>query len=583
MTKQCVNCSKTFLIDDRDQAYYAMMHVPEPTFCPACRLQRRLAWRNERALYQKPCELCKQPTVCLHRPDGPITTYCSPCWWSDQWDPFGYGRDYDFSRPFFEQFVELLQAVPHQSTDIMYLTFENSDFNNMAHYLRNCYLLFNSDYNDNCSYGTELEHSKDCVDNTLIDECELCYELVNCQHCFQVFYSVDCINSRHVWFSKNLVNCSNCVGCVNLRNKEYCIFNIQYSKEDYEQKVTAMKLSSYSGMQAVQQQAHDTWLKHPHKYMRGTRNENVSGDYIYNSRETHDSYIATEAENCRYCMWLIVKNNRDCYDYTQFGENVEKIYESAVCGKEAQNIIGGFRILESESIRYSMHSYGSKDLFGCVGIRNKQYCILNKQYSKEAYEALTAKIIKQMNDIPYKDSKGRTHHYGDYFPVELSHFAYNESTAYQFFPLTKEAAAVQGYHWYEPTDRVERQAIQAQDLVDNITEVNDDIKQTVIVCAHHGKCQQQCTKQFKITGAELNFYKQQGVPLPRNCPNCRHYERAQYRNPVQLWHRQCMCTRPPGQTDHGHRYRCTNEFQTTYAPDRLEVVYCEVCYQKEIY
>ncbi|EKD79264.1 MAG: hypothetical protein ACD_41C00123G0002 [uncultured bacterium] len=579
MNKQCTNCSKTFRVDDQDNVFYQMMQVPEPTFCPACRLQRRLAWRNERALYQRPCQMCQKTTVCLQRPDGPIITYCSACWWSDKWEPFAYGRDYDFSRTFFEQFVELLHAVPHQSTDIMYLTFENSDFNNMGHYLRNCYLLFNSDYNDNCSYGTEIEHSKDCVDNTLVDECELCYEAVNCQQCFQAFWSVDCINSRHIWFSKNLVNCSNCVGCINLRNKEYYIFNQPYSKEEYEKKVADMKLGTYSGVQVVQQQAHDTWLKHPHKYMHGTRNENVSGDYIYNSRQTHDTYIATEADNCRYCMWLIVKNNRDCYDYTQFGEEVEKIYESAVCGKESQNVIGGFRILESSSIRYSMHSYGSKNLFGCVGIRNKQYCILNKQYTKEAYETLTQKIVEQMNQLPYQDSKGRKHYYGDYFPAELSHFAYNESTAYQFFPLTKENIVAQGYQWYEPADRAKPTALQTEELPDAITQVNESVKQSVIACLHHGDCQHQCTKQYRITAPEFDFYKQQGLPLPRICPNCRHYERAKFMNPVQVWRRQCMCT----QTDHQHQGLCSTEFDTTYSPERKEIVYCEECYKKEIY
>ena len=36
--------------------------------------------------------------------------------------------------------------------------------------------------------------------------------------------------------------------------------------------------------------------------------------------------------------------------------------------------------------------------FGCVGFKHKQYCILNKQYTKEEYEKLVQKIIKQMND-----------------------------------------------------------------------------------------------------------------------------------------------------------------------------------------
>jgi hypothetical protein len=35
-------------------------------------------------------------------------------------------------------------------------------------------------------------------------------------------------------------------------------------------------------------------------------------------------------------------------------------------------------------------------LFGCIGLRNQQYCILNKQYTKEEYEKTVALIIEHM-------------------------------------------------------------------------------------------------------------------------------------------------------------------------------------------
>ena len=40
------------------------------------------------------------------------------------------------------------------------------------------------------------------------------------------------------------------------------------------------------------------------------------------------------------------------------------------------------------------------------------------------------------------------------------------------------------------------------------------------------------------------------------------------RLPRRLWHRKCM------------KEGCENEFETAYAPDRPEIVYCERCYQK---
>ena len=46
-----------------------------------------------------------------------------------------------------------------------------------------------------------------------------------------------------------------------------------------------------------------------------------------------------------------------------------------------------------------------------------------------------------------------------------------------------------------------------------------------------------------------------------------------------LWHRQCMCT----QNEHDHEGRCPIEFETAYSPDGKELIYCEDCYNKEIY
>ena len=89
--------------------------VPPPTVCPECREQRRIAFRNERALYKRKCDLCGEMVVSRVSPDKPYSMYCKKCWWSDDWNPLSYGRDYDFSKPFLAQFRELLFSVPHVS------------------------------------------------------------------------------------------------------------------------------------------------------------------------------------------------------------------------------------------------------------------------------------------------------------------------------------------------------------------------------------------------------------------------------------------------------------------------------------
>jgi hypothetical protein len=366
-----------------------------------------------------------------------------------------------------------------------------------------------------------------------------------------------------------------------LRSQQYCIFNEKYNQEEYLEKLKEFDVGSHEAVEKIKKQAVEFWNKFPNKYMHSIQNVESTGDYVYYSKYTTNSFITTDAEHCKYCMWLIVKNNKECYDYTQFGENTELVYESAICGKNINNVIGGNRVLDSRDIAYSMFCQNNNsNLFGCVGLRGKKYCILNKQYEKEEYEELVLKIIEHMKDLPYVDKAGRTYVYGDYSPTEISHFSYNETSAQEFFPLEKSEAEQQGFSWKEPKEKNYKITIKPEDLPDNIKDVKDDITAQIIGCAHEGKCKEQCTTAFRIIESEFNFYKLHGLPLPRLCPNCRHHQRVLNRNPNKLWHRECMCDKQ----NHLHgAEKCDAQFETSYSPDGPEIVYCEKCYQQEVY
>ncbi|KKQ20431.1 MAG: hypothetical protein US35_C0039G0003 [Parcubacteria group bacterium GW2011_GWA2_37_10] len=201
---------------------------------------------------------------------------------------------------------------------------------------------------------------------------------------------------------------------------------------------------------------------------------------------------------------------------------------------------------------------------------------MNKQYTKEEYEKLISKIIESMNDLSYIDKKGEVYRYGEFFPSELSPFCYNETVAQEYFPLNKEEATKRGYQWKDREERNYKVDIPAENIS---SDINEDIIGKVIECSHKGKCNEQCTEAFKIIPEEFSFYKRMNLPLPTLCPNCRHYQRLNKRNPNKLWHRECMCDKG----NHIHKGHCLNEFETSYAPDRPEMVYCEKCYQQEVY
>ena len=121
--------------------------------------------------------------------------------------------------------------------------------------------------------------------------------------------------------------------------------------------------------------------------------------------------------------------------------------------------------------------------------------------------------------------------------------------------------------------------MQAEDLLDDLKDVSNSITGEIIGCLHKGKCQERCLGAYKITENELNLYRQLRVPLPRLCFICRHEARLRKRNPMKLWLRTCMCNK----SNHEHNGKCTNEFETAYPPNRPETIYCENCYNKEVY
>ncbi len=586
VSSTCQNCKTQFTIEPEDFQFYEKIKVPPPTWCPECRMIRRMTYRNERTLYKDTCKLCGASIISQYDPKANLVVYCSDCYVSDKWDRLSYGRPYDFLKPFFQQFRELMQAVPRRA---LYIDFAvNSPHTNQAVHLKNCYLVFGGHHYEDSSYSSNSIYLTDCMDVEFSKKCEQCYYSFHLRQCNRVCfssYSEECSDSRFLYDCRN---CTRCFACAGLRNKKYCIFNRQYSKEEYEQKLKEYDTGSFLKLTSLAQQFNTYKLKHLHKYAWVRNIANSIGDDLERVKDCIRCFSATEAENCRY-SFFIPTGAKDSYDLDHVGVGTELAYE-LVSGWGDSRVVFGSRVYDSHDVAYGDDCYSSSNLFGCISLRSNEYCILNKQYSKEEYEAMVSRIIQHMNEMPYIDKKSRVYKYGEFFPPELSPFAYNETIAQEYFPLTKDEAITQGYRWRDPELRNYSITKLPQDLPDHIKDVPDSIVNEIIQCTHNQTCNEQCTQAFKIIPQELQFYRRMSLPLPRLCPNCRHYQRLKQRNPLKLWHRSCQCAGSQSERGAytntiGHLHggeKCPNEFETSYTPDRKEIVYCEQCYNAEV-
>ncbi len=555
--KLCVHCNTGFEISDEDRLFLDFLSpviggkrfpLPEPTLCPDCREQRRLAQANQLHLYKRKCGFSGKDIISNYHPSSPFKVYDQEVWYTDSWDALEFGREYDFRRPFFDQYRDLSYAVPRPSLHRGFQYDENAAYTNYAGKNKNCYLIFDSDEDWDSYFSYSLNNSKNCMDTFRVEKSELCYECIDSLNLYHAAYVQDSENCADSYFLKSCIGCRNCLYSVNLRNKTYHIWNKPASKEAYEEEVK--KLESYSYIHEMENKFREFARGFPQKYLHGTHNENVFGEYVNHSKNSFSSFDSRHLWDTRYIFQAFnpLKNSMDCQEC---GDG-EGLYECAFSGYNAFNLYFSVHCLgETSNSFYSNHCPHSSNLFGCIGLRHKKYCILNKQYSEKEYEELVPRIIEHMMS---------TGEWGEFFPMELSSFAYNETLAEEYFPLSKEEILKRGLKWQddqEPDLSGVTKKIDARRLPENISDIPDDILNWAIECEESGKL-------FRIQKAELEFYRKMNLPIPRFHFLVRHEKRRIMRNPRKLWSRTCM--------------KCEKDIVTSYSPERPEKVYCEECY-----
>ncbi len=555
-SKNCKSCKTSFNTTQKDRDFYEKVspvfwwkkyQIPDPTLCPDCREQRRFAWRNDRNLYKRVCDATGKTIISMFSPDKKFRVYQQDFWWSDSWELTDSWQDFDFSSNFFSQFHRLLESVPKRAL-LKWTGTENCDYTNLLWASRDGYYVFNGTSTDKCLYTDGASDVDSCTDCTQIRESSYCYEsvdIMDCYNCSYILSSTGCSESSYLL---NCINCSNCFACINLNNKKYHIFNKEYPKAEYDRKKKELieKWFSFKDFQKYS-------LDFPRKNLDISASENVSGDIIHNAKNVHESYEVYDAENIRYGTYVI-RGTHDAMDCTVCLNNSHRLYEMSLVNKNCMNLIFCHDCWNHcENLIYCSECKLTKNCFWCTGLVWKQYCILNKQYTKQEYEELVPRIIDHIK---------KTQEWGEFFPMSISPFGYNETFASLYYPMTQSKVEERWWNWssYEaPLPKVDK-IIPANKLPKDIKQIPDDILNWAIEC-------EVTKKPFRVIRQELEFYRKHKLPIPKRHPDQRHIDRMKLRNPRKLYDRNCD--------------KCSKDMQTSYAPERPEKVYCEACYNKE--
>ena len=544
-------CEENFKITKEDIEFYNILRVPPPKLCPTCRRQNRFAFVNTINLYKRDNNAPGKENriISFVPPASPLIVYDVESYRED-FDPYDYGMFYDDSKSFLDQFMSLRSKVP-QPAIIRDPSSINSEYSINGRNLKNGYYVSGGWNSENVWYGNTIMDSRNVMDSFSVHFIENSYEIVSCEKCYNcryLYFSDNCVDSAFLY---DCNNCTDCFGCVNLRNKSNCIFNVQYSRDEYKKQTSAINLKSRKQVKGILEEFWKFVKSHPVRAERHERVDNVSGTNISDSKNCHDVFDAVKSEHVLHCAQII--GNNDSMDANVSGGS-EKLYNTIAVGSKSANVKFSFAskfIIESEFV---INCRNINNCFACIGLENKNYCIFNRQYEKEDY-------YKELDRI--KHSMLEKEEYGDFMPYCFSTYAYNGSTADLAFPLDKDEIEKLGGLWQSETESNAGNIdlIEPENIPDDISDVNDSILTKALVCSKTGK-------PFRITESELEFYRVHGIPLPDIHQIKRIRDRYKYLGDFKM--NESVCN------------MCQKNIITMYDTKEGWNLYCDDCYKREI-
>lgn len=410
--------------------------------------------------------------------------------------------DYDFSKDFFENFKSLYRSIKLPAT--INIWSENCDYSEISVFVKNAYLSFTTVSScENVLYSVNVKDNSVNVLNSVMvwDSCENVYMSSWILKSMNIYYSQNILNSSDIWFGTNLVGCHECISCVNLENKSFYINNVELSKEEYlikKQELLKNKQWFPSLHKEEKVKSVNIWSTNV-TWGLNFYSENVE-DWVYNYRVTDGKNVVL--------VWLPTWN-KNIYDTYNAGSPIgSDMYWVMAAGWEHiymtlhnNNWMNNF---------YSILLDESSFCLGCVGLKNKKYCIFNKQYGENEWYELVDKIFTQMeNDWLL----------WEFFPANMNPYYFNDTVASMFnYDFSKEDIISEWYMWRDEEINVDTPngatIIESKDLwyyewydENGKWQINSEILKLVIKSDNWNF--------YRIVPMELEFLQRHNLPLPR--------------------------------------------------------------------
>jgi len=302
---------------------------------------------------------------------------------------------------FLQKYEDLKKSIPMPG--LRNINSENCENVDYVHHSKYCFYSFNSGHSEHLFYSTHCMGKYIC-DSYFAAMGELNYECVQSIMCYECIFVFNSANCRNCSFCSECVGCNDCFGCAALSHKQYCIWNKQYTKEEYEKKLLELKKQP---LEIHRKQFDALWKKIPVCASHQSKTENCPyGDYINFSHNCYWIFDSFTSDNCGYLYTTLA--GVDSWDIS-YGASSDPQNMAKKAIEHSYEISGGVDYYHCffcwycrmcTNCYYCYDCNNCTDCFGCVALSNKQYCILNNQFTKEEYERLVKQIREELGWTP---------------------------------------------------------------------------------------------------------------------------------------------------------------------------------------
>ncbi len=293
------------------------------------------------------------------------------------------------AQSFFTELKRLATLFP--KSDGLVKFSENVYYSNYIYDSKNLLYCYDTAGSQNGIYLFDSFMCVDCIDCDYTVEAENCYE---CRDAFKVYncdHIEDCDSMRDSAYCFDCGNLENCFGCAYLSNKYFCIFNRQVTEAQYYELVKKYRALPSERIWALVEDVKKRFPKRP--VISENSVNSPYGNYIHHSKNCYMCFDAAHDEDCAYLYDSFY--NKFCFDMTYSSRYSEFTYQ-AIESARLNNCAYALECNTAQDSAYIINCNDVRNCFGCVGLRRKEYCILNRQFSQEEYERILPVMKKEV-------------------------------------------------------------------------------------------------------------------------------------------------------------------------------------------